>query len=309
MKWRKSVRIAVIKMNAHLFRTLLSCVGLCLPCIANSSASVDICQEPTAESHLSIAYYDKEETSLERSLGEITRENYNTDLLFKLNSNWILGGGHRSTILHVDRLELQTNGYLHTFFFPVHRLSQSGNKSFRFSIAPALSASSNVTSDPDEYTADALQLLAAVVWGWQRSDGLGLRFGFCGDHRFGEYHVYPVISVHWQPHTDWKIEIGFPTSQVSHQVTKSLTSLLRIAPNGNEWYVKDKSLTKHSQLIYEAYLLEWTLNWRAHTHFMLAASIGREFHSRYEMTLLNESRVRISSDSATRVGVALAWFF
>ena len=296
-------------LNAHLVRTCLSCVGLCLPCISNSSTSVDICQEPTAESHLSIAYYDTEEASLEGRLGETNLKNYSTDLLFKSNNNWIYGFGHRSAILNEDRLELQTNGYLHSFFFPVHRLSQSDNKSFRFSFAPALSGSSNVTKDPSEYTADALQLLAAFVWGWQTSDRLRLRYGICGDHRFGEYHVYPVISVNWQPHPDWIIEFGFPTSQVSHQVTKSLTSSLRIVPNGNEWYVKDKSLSKHSQLVYEAYLLEWAFNWRAHRHFMLTASVGREFHSRYEMTLLNENRVRISSDAATRVGVALTWFF
>lgn len=303
------MRNAVIKTNAHLLRTFIGCVGLCLPCISNGSNSVDICQEPAAESHLSIAYYDKEETSFESSLGETNQEIYSTDLLFRLNDNWILGVGHRSTILNVDRPELQTNGYLHSFFLPVHRISQSGSKNFRFSIAPALSASSNVTSDPDEYTPEALQLLAALVWNWQISDRLGLGYGVCGDHRFGKYRVYPVISIYWRPHPDWEIEIGFPNSKVSHQVTKNLTSLLRIMPNGNEWYVKDKSLNKHSQLVYEAYLLEWALSWRAHRRFGLTASIGREFRSRYEMTLLNDIRVRLSSDSATRVGLALKWIF
>ena len=303
------MRNSVKKRNALLLRTFIGCVGLCLPCISNSSNSVDICQEPTAESHLSIAYYDKKETSFERSLGETNQEIYKTDLSFKLNDNWIFGVGHRSTILNVDRLELQTNGYLHSFFLPVHRISLSGNKKFRFSIAPALSASSSVTSDPDEYTADALQLLAALVWNWRISDGLGLGYGVCGDHRFGKYHVYPVISIYWRPHPDWDIEVGFPTSKVSHQITRNLTSLLRIMPNGNEWYVKDKSLTKHSQLVYEAYLLEWAFSWRAHRRFVLTASVGREFRSLYEMTLLNEIRVRLSSDSATRVGVAVKWIF
>ena len=59
---------------------------------------------------MSIAYYKSEKTSLESKLGELNRENYSTDLLFKPNNNWILGGGHRSAILNVDRLELQTNG-------------------------------------------------------------------------------------------------------------------------------------------------------------------------------------------------------
>lgn len=296
-------------MNANLVRTCLSCVGLCLPCVSNGSTSVDICQERIAESHLSIAYYDNEESSLERNLGETNRENYSTDLLFNSNNNWKFGVGHRSAILNVDRLELQTNGYLHTFFFPVHRLDQSDNKSFRFSIAPALSASSNVTKDPSEYTADALQLLVALVWGRQKSDRLGLRYGICGDHRLGEYQFYPVVSVDWQPHPDWIIEFGFPTSRMSYQVSKSLTTMLRIAPNGNEWYVKDKSLDKHSQFVYEAYMLDWALSWRADQHFMLTASVGKEFHSRYELTLLNENRVRFSGDSATRVGVAVKWFF
>jgi hypothetical protein len=303
------MRDAIIRKNASLVRTCLSCLSLCLPCISNGSPGVDICQEPIAESNLSIAYYDNEKTSFERNLGETNRDNFSTDLQFKMNDNWIFGVGHRSAILDVERLELQTNGYLHTFFVPVHRLDQSDNKSFRFSIAPALSASSNVTKDPNEYTADALQLLVALVWGEQISDRLGLSYGICGDHRFGEYQVYPVIGINWQPHADWLIELGFPASRLSYEVTKSLTSVLQIAPNGNEWYVKNKSLDKHSQFVYEAYLLEWALSWRAHQKIMLTASVGREFHSRYEMTLLNETRIRVSSDPTTRVGVSLAWFF
>ena len=191
----------------------------------------------------------------------------------------------------------------------MHWLSRSDKKSFRFSIAPALSASSNVTSDSSEDTADALQLLAAIVRDRQISARLGLRYGICGDHRLGEYQVYSVLSFNWQPHPDWMIEVGFPTSQLSHQVTEGLTALLRIAPNGNKWYVKDKRLEKHSQLVYEAYVLEWAFNWRAQEHFILTASVGREFHSRYEMTLLDENRVRLENDPAVRIGVALAWFF
>lgn len=68
------------------------------------------------ESHLSITYYKYESTLFENNLGEFSRESYSTDLLFSPNNNWIIGGEHRSATLNVDRLELQTNGYLHTFF-------------------------------------------------------------------------------------------------------------------------------------------------------------------------------------------------
>lgn len=303
------MRDAIAKLNVYLTRTCVCGVCLCLPCISNGANSVDICQPPADESHLSIAYFDHEESFFESKLGETNRENYGVDFQFALNNKWMVGGGLRSTVLNVDRLELQTNGYLHSVFVPIHRLSSTESNNFRISIAPTLSASSNVTKDPGEYTTDAMQLLAALVWSRRLSGRLGLRYGICGDHRFGEFQVYPTFGASWRPHSSWMIELGFPTSQLHYQITKSLTSILRIAPNGNEWYVKDKSLEKHSQLIYEAYVVEWLFNWRADEHFTLTASVGREFDSQYEMTLLDGNRVRLGSDPATHVGVALAWLF
>lgn len=102
-----------IRMNSLLLSTCLCCVGLSPHCL-----------------------------SFAGNLEESNRQNFSTDLLFNVNDNWRLGLGHRSEILNVDRLELQTNSYLHTFFVPVHWLSQSDKASVRFSIAPALSASS-----------------------------------------------------------------------------------------------------------------------------------------------------------------------
>ncbi|MCH7833483.1 MAG: hypothetical protein IH911_00090 [Proteobacteria bacterium] len=282
---------------------------LSLFCFSNSLAGVDICRQPTVYSQLSIAYYKHEKSSFESGIGETKQENVNFDLLFKLNDNWAFGAGHRYTILNVEPLELQTNGHLHTFFLPLHRQSQSDRKSFRFSIAPALSASSNVMKDPGEYKTDALQLLAALVWSRQISDRMNVRYGVCGDHRFGRYEIYPLISVAWQPHADWTVELGFPASQLTYRVSRSLTSSLRIAPDGNEWYVRDKSLQKRSRLVYEARMLEWAFNWQAHEHIVMTASVGRQFHNRYEMTLLDDSRVRLSSDAVTRIGAALAWRF
>jgi len=282
---------------------------LSLFCFSNSLAGVDICRQPTVYSQLSIAYDKHEESSFESGIGETKQENVNFDLLFKLNDNWAFGAGHRYTILNVEPLELQTNGHLHTFFLPLHRQSQSDRKSFRFSIAPALSASSNVMRNPGEYQVDALQLLAALVWSRQLSDRMSLRYGVCGDHRFGRYEIYPLISVAWQPHADWTVELGFPASQLTYRVSASLTSSLRIAPDGNEWYVRDKSLQKRTRLVYEARMLEWAFNWQAHEHIVMTASVGRQFHNRYEMTLLDDSRVRLSSDAVTRIGAALAWRF
>ncbi len=300
---------AMFRTLSQLVRSCLTGMWLSLCCFSNSPASVDICQQPAAYSHLSIAFYNHEKSSFERSIGETDQENYNFDLLFKLSNNWTLGAGHRYTILNVDPLELQTNGDLHTFFLPLHRQSQSDRKSFRFSIAPALSASSNIIKDPGEYSGDVFQLLAALIWSTQPSDRVTLRYGVCGDHRFGNYEIYPSVSVDLRPNADWTVELGFPTSRLTYQVSRSLTSSLRIAPDGNEWFVKDKNLEKRSHVVYEAWMLEWTVSWQTHEHFVVTASVGRQFENRYEMTLLNESRVRLSSNPVTRLGAALAWRF
>lgn len=287
----------------------LCAVGLCLASAAKGSTGIDVCQDPSRESHLTIAYYEQEESPFEQAPGRTNRDDFRTDLLFAATEQWSFGFGHRSAILNVDDLKLQTNGYLHSFFFPLHWTRQAEGSSFRFSVAPVLSGSSNVTKDPGEYSRDALQLLAAMVWSRPVSDRLDLSYGICGDHRLGGYQVYPAVSLEWQPHPDWSVELGFPASQLSYQIAEKLDSSLRISPNGNEWFVKDKTLTKSSVVIYEAYLVEWVLNWRLHERFMMTASVGTEIDAQYEVTLIDDSRVRLSSESTARIGFAVAWFF
>jgi len=303
------VQTITSRTSAQLVRTCLISASLLLPCVSNASTSAEVCQEPGPESRLSIAYYDHEKSPLGTSGGTSDLENFSTDFLYNPTNKWAYGFGHRTTILNVEGLDLQTNGYLHTFFFPVHKLSKSDNGTFRFSIAPALSGSSNVVKDPDEYSTDALQLLAALIWERPLNERWAFSYGICGDHRFGDYRVYPAVSASWQPHPSWDVEFGFPRSRLTFQISRSLASVLQIEPNGNKWYVKDKSLQTYSQLLYEAYLLEWAFNWRAHEHFILSASIGREFDRHYELTLLDEGVVRLPGDVSTRIGVELAWIF
>lgn len=294
-------------ISAPLVRACLASVSLFLPCVSGASTSAEICHDPGSESRLSIAYYSHDTSPLGTSGGTSELENFSTDLLFNSSNEWAYGIGHRTTILNVDGLDLQTNGYLHTFFLPIHKIRDSDNRSFRFSIAPALSGSSNITKDPDEYSSDALQLLAALIWARPLNERWAFSYGICGDHRFGNYLVYPAVSASWQPHPSWSVEFGFPRSRLTFQVSKSLASVLQIEPNGNKWYVKDNSLQRESQLLYEAYVLEWALNWRAHEHFIVSASIGREFDRHYELTLLDEGVVRLPGDDTTRIGIAFAW--
>lgn len=298
------------KSTTIVVRAYLACLCLYLAGLADVLASVDICGDPDTYSRLSINLVRYSDSTFDNDAGAVGQKNNNFDLMFITDDDMILfGAGHRYTIFDVAGLQPETNGHLHTFFLPLHKLTGDDRRSFRLSIAPVLSASSNVFNKLDEYSSDALQVLAALVWGRRLSDRVSLRFGLCGDHRFGDYQVYPLISVHWQPHPDWTVQLGFPTSQLSYQLSAGATSTIRISPDGNEWFVLDKSRANHSRFIYEAYALEWAFAWEVRKNFAITASVGRQFHNRFEMTLLDKSRVRISSQPVTRVGAALEWRF
>lgn len=292
-------------------RMICRAVGACLflSYLSNSLAAVDVCQPPTDYSHLSVAYSNHAESSFSGGVGQTRQRNHNIDLLFRFGESWAFGAGHHYDILGIEQLEPQSNGHVHTVFFPLHRISRSGNKGFRISVAPALAASSNVVKDPAEYSADAFQLLGALVWTRNLSTHTTLRYGVCGDHRFGSYKLYPSISVEWQPHVDWTIELGFPTTRLVYRASKILESSLLITPDGNEWHVRDEGMEEQSQLVYEASKVEWALRWTAGKHIAISASVGWQFDNRYELTLLDNRRIRLSSDSVTRIGAALAWRF
>lgn len=293
-----------------VIRRFYTCLALCLACLSNAWASADVCQDPVMHSRLSVGFNIQDDSVIDQRPGEIGLENRETDLRFKTASEkFLFGIGHRYSIFDIDAIPAATNGHLHTYYLPLHLLTGDERNGLRISIAPAWSLSSNVGDSFGDYKDDSFQLLAALIWGRSISDRTTLRFGLCGDHRFGEYQIYPSLSVQWQFHPDWDLQLGFPNSQLSYQVSAPVSSTLRIGPDGNEWFVLDKSLTISSQFVYEAWAIEWVLDWQFHDDFTITASIGRQFHNRFEMTLLDQSRVRLSGEPITRVGAALEWRF
>lgn len=262
------------------------------------------------QSRLSFGFDIQDDAPIDQGPGEIGLENRETDLRFKTASNRMLFGiGHRYSIFDIESLQAATNGHLHTFILPLHVLSGDEGKEFRFSIAPAWSLSSNVGDHLNEYMDDSFQLLAALIWGRRLSKQTDLSFGVCGDHRFGDYEIYPTFNVRWQFHPDWNLQLGFPNSQLSYQVSAPLTSTLRVGPDGNQWFVLDRSLTISSEFVYEAWTIEWLFDWQLNESFAVSASVGRQIDNQFEMTLLDQSRVQVSSEAVTRIGAAVEWRF
>ena len=150
-------------------------------------------------------------------------------------------------------------------------------------------------------------MLGAVVWRRQLSEQSTLRYGLCGDSRFGGYEVYPTASVDWQLNADLSVELGFPTTRLTYALSDTLRSSLQVAPAGNGWHVRSADFAESSDVEFEATLLEWSFRWELRERLSLMASIGRLFDGRYEATLSDDRRVRASAKEATRLGASIAW--
>lgn len=274
-----------------------------------AQASASVCGSPAESSEVSAGFVSQEEATLEPPPGTTREEHRIFDVLLKpASGRWSFGFGHRYATLNFDDLTPQTNAHLHTAYFPVHRIHEGNHTSFRASVAPALSASSNIMGHPQEYRSDTFQFLFALAWQRQFA-GWTLRYGICGDHRFGEYLVYPSIGAVWQPHPDWTLDVGFPDTRLTYRVNRRLSSGIGVAPEGNDWHVADRSMTEESRLVYEGYVIDWQLQWDAMPELSISAGLGATMDSRYELTLMDGDRIRVGADPVLRVSAGLRWKF
>ena len=286
----------------------IACLSLAVA--SPAAASVDICSDPKPHSRLAVEYVAFDDSSFDDVAATTDLAYQNFDLLLAPgNENLLFGIGYRYSIFDIESLPAATNGHLHTLFLPLHILAGNNDNKFRFSIAAASSASSNVFKEPGKYPGDVFQVLAAAVWTRHLSEQLGVQFGICGDHRFGEFEVYPTASLLWQPNANWHLQLGFPDSTLSYRFSDWFSSSLHIGPDGHEWYVEDSSRTFDSDFVYEAYLAELTFDWTFTKDFTLSAGIGRQFDNQYEFVLQDRSAVRLTSEPVTRISAAVEWRF
>jgi len=273
---------------------------------AEAAGSYDVCREPAPESSFHAGYGLYEDVRL--AGGDLGRENWAADLVFRSGDDWLIGGSYRGTLLDESAVDFRTNGYLHDFYFQLHRL-RTGDERVRWAVAPALSASSNVTKDPGQYDGEAWQLLLAAVWEWPANDTLAYRAGLCADHRFGRYLTYPVVSVAWRPHPDWLVEAGFPDTTVSFRPGTKFHGALSVYPNGNEWYVKDQSLEYASMFEYRAWAADLSFTWRATPAIALTLVGGVDFDAEYRGELGDGTRPTLDAGTAGRAGIEFTWTF
>jgi Domain of unknown function (DUF6268) len=273
-------------------------------------AAADVCSDPGDASFASVDFANHDSSPIDGVEADTNQEERDFDLLLAAaGKRWLFGASHRYTIFDFSGIEPQTNAHVHTFFIPLHWQFPGDGRTVRVSVAPALSASSNVMSHPQQYEGATLQFLFAWAMQTRFSDRLSFNWGICGDHRFGEYEVYPIAGIAWRLHPAWELELGFPVTQLRYDVTEEVSSTLQLAPDGNEWHVMDSEFENESRLVYESVALDWVTSWRLGPHLTLAVSVGRQFRNRYELTLQDNNRVHLSSAAANRFGAGIRWSF
>jgi hypothetical protein len=270
--------------------------------------SFDVCTEPGDGNVVRAGYTAFEDASVPPAGADLVRDNWVLDVAAGMGSAWLGGGAYRGTLIDERDVGLQTNGYLHSFYFFFQRLRTPASN-LRLAAAPALSGSSNVTKDPDEWEADAWQLNLAAVWRWPASGNDAWRAGLCADHRFGRYRLYPVVAYDWQPHPDWRIAAGIPDAAVTWQPADAFAATLAVYPNGNEWFVKNSALTQSSLLEYRAWAVDLVFAWHMTPALSLAATGGVDVDAEYRAALADGERTLLDAGTVARIGIELAWTF
>lgn len=273
---------------------------------AYGAASFDVCREPAPESSIRAAYDHYDDVDFANA--GLGRYNWAADLAILNRHGWLIGGAYRGTFVDESDIGFRTNGYLHSFYFEMQRL-RSAERNLRLAFAPALSGSSNVTKDPDQYDADAWQFLFAAVWEWPDGDAFAWRAGLCADHRFGRYRAYPVAAVAWRPDDRWFVEAGYPDIHIRYRPNGALSTAFSVYPNGNEWYVKDKSLEFASMFEYRAWAADLSITWQLPHALALTAVGGVDFDAEYRGERADGSRPVMDAGTVGRIGIEFAWVF
>jgi hypothetical protein len=282
---------------------------LVLACPAAAWASPTVCEAPEPYSFASLSFVHHERAALGAGNSYTDQETRDFALGFADRSGAFTWGiAHRYEIVGFSGIEPQTNGHLHTTWLPLH-WRFAAPRTWRISVAPALSASSNVYGEPREWDGKTFTLLAAAVATTRLSRRSSVRYGLCGDHRFGDYTLYPAAAFLWHPDARWRLELGFPVTSVRFEPSQRLRSTLAVAPDGNAWQVADRELAASSRLVYEAIALEWTTEWRVLPTLALSVSLGRQLDNRYELTLADGARVALDGAPAGRLGFGIRWIF
>ena len=98
--------------------------------------------------------------------------------------------------------------------------------------------SPSFASDSSDFSGDSLSLFGMLAIGKEVSPNFSWNVGIVGMTR-GDMKVLPMLGVHWSFAPDWSLDLGFPETGISYQVSEALRLSLKASFEGGTYYVSE----------------------------------------------------------------------
>ena len=283
-------------------------VGSMLWC-ASVNAGVNICSSDFNGLHSQAFFSKTGNASINNFPGDVSQQRVGLDLVGPLPASETrtsyFGAGHRYTIFDIDGVATQTNGHVHTFYLPYFHAQQADRGVMHFSVAPAISASSNIIKTRNNWRHETFQLLG----GFRFISENNWYAGGCADYRFGEFKIYPVLGWRFDATERWQLDLGLPDSTARYRVHDTMQLNIALGPDGNEWEVADEMAISRLQFGYQAYLLAFFLDWQPSRRMSVSFGVARRFAQKLELILFNGQRVQLDVADSNEFSLQLRWVF
>lgn len=286
-----------------LLRIIILCVGILW---LGSGIAVDYYGSDSEHHYLAVSYGKIAQSRLHGAIDDQLAMTIN-----KVSSAWVVsneqhysftpGVEFEYTILDFESLTAMTNGHLHTWSLPLNwRVNHPGYE-LVYNVKPAISVSSNVLRDPDLADRQSLQLNASFVYRSEVSSGLDWLAGLGGDHRFGEYRLYPMAGFIWRFNGDWEIQLAYPDTIIQKEISEQINLSFFAGPRGNQWHVFSKDKTQNSDVTYEDIVIGLSAIWQPHRVFKVTLDIESHTGRALELALEDGTVVRPDVDPSSGI--------
>ncbi len=276
--------------------------------LSTAQARTPIYLVPEDRAHITIAYQDFEDSDFDGSQGELGGSRSTLSAGYRGEKQpWHLGLGHSYDALDIQLsgAQPQTNGDLHTLHLAGSWTLPVAAGRLDFTLAPAVSASSNAIKDPGELDSDSLQLWGGASWRFPAAHWDWV-LGVAHDYRFGRSRVYPMAGLTWRDE-NWSLWLTYPDVIVRFESAQGWSLAFSTSPDGNEWRAYSRDFERSDDFRREAWqsALEASYRWR--NGLSVGVSAGYHWDQAWRIRREDGEQLRSGSDDAAFLGAQLAW--
>jgi len=266
------------------------------------------CDNNIDRSYIGLGHGRLDKAKLDTGTGAVVKTtsnevNFSWPVASESEHSTALGFDMLYTIMNFDFVTPMTNGHLHTWRLPVTGSYKKNGSEIFYKVTPAISVSSNVLRHPELIDGKALQLNTGLLYKKDIQREYSWVIGFMSDHRFGDYHLYPVAGICWQPTQDWLLQLTLPDFSIRKTFSSGINLVFYVAPEGNQWHVFSKDRQRDSDLTYNAIVTGITAQWSITPTVKLSLEFEKQSRREFSIVLDDNSLIEPQADSSTGLTV------